>query len=217
MIRALLLPVLLVTLAGCDMPRLPQPPASQTVPQLTLIEAVPHDARCRVVGRSGRRDMQAAPLSIDPRRLGFPIEVSCEAPGYLPTSEILHPRPKPDLLSVLAARRQISPMADNAPAAGAQESSEVPYRLLVPLRGAMFASADDRAAFYEALRQDRIARWTALHRRAETECGSRSTSRVGASSTTLPEVCRRAFAWFREIRDADLRQLEIDRRRASFR
>ncbi len=217
MIRALPLLVLLTALAACTAPQTavqrPGPPA----PQLTLVEAVPPDARCRAVGRVARRDMQAAPMSIDPRKLGFPVEITCEAPGYLTTTEVLHPRPLPDVLTTAQARQPFSPMADPAPAAGAPPTSQVPFRLIVPLRGALFETAADRAAFYEALLNDRMARWTALQHQAEADCSKPGTSRAGASSTSPPEVCRRAYGWLRELRDADLRTLEIDRRRATFR
>lgn len=217
MIRALILSALVAVLTGCAAPQTavqtPGPPA----PQLTLVESVPPDARCRAVGRTGRRDMQPAPMSIEPRKLGFPIEVTCEAPGYLTTTETLYPRPLPDLLTAAQERRPVSPMADPAPAAGASAGSEVPFRIIVPLRGGLFDTAAQRAAFYEALLNDRVARWTALQHQAEADCGRPATSRAGASSTSPPEVCRRAYGWLRELRDADLRKLEIDRRRATFR
>ncbi|WP_028793605.1 MULTISPECIES: hypothetical protein [Thalassobaculum] len=217
MIRALTALALIAVLTGCTSPRTTMQTGGPPAPQLTLVEAVPADARCRAVGRSGRRDMQPAPMSIDPRRLGFPVEVTCEAPGYLTTTEILHPRPLPDVLTAAQARRPFSPMADLAPAAGAPAGSQVPFRLIVPLRGGFFETATDRAAFYEALLDDRLKRWTALQHQAEADCSRPGTSRAGASSTSPPEVCRRAYAWLRDQRDADLRKLEIDRRRATFR
>lgn len=161
--------------------------------------------------------MQHAPMSIDPRKLGFPVEVTCEAPGYFTTTEILYPRPLPDVLTTAKEQRPISPMADLAPAAGAPATTEVPFRLIVPLRGGFFATASDRAAFYEALLDDRMKRWTALQHQAEADCSKPGTSRAGASSTSPPEACRRAYNWLRDQRDTDLRKLEIDRRRATFR
>lgn len=221
MIRALTALALISVLTGCTSPQTGAETGTQTggppAPQLTLVEAIPADARCRAVGRSGRRDMQRAPMSIDPRKLGFPVEVTCEAPGYLTTTETLHPRPQPDLLTTAQSRRPVSPMADRAPAAGAPADSEVPFRILVPLRGALFETASDRTGFYEALLDDRLKRWTALQHRAEYECAKPGTSQAGASSTSPPEICRRAYNWLRDQRDADLRKLEIDRRRATFR
>ena len=216
MIRALPAFTLLV-LAACAMPRPTVETATPPAPQLTVIEAVPADARCRAVGRKTRRDMQPAPMSIDPRKLGFPVEVTCEAPGYMPTVEVLYPRPLPDVLTAAQARRPISPMADLAPAAGAPATSEVPFRLIVPLRGGFFETAADRATFYGALLDDRLKRWSALQHQAEADCSKTSTPKAGASSTTPPEVCRRAYNWLRDQRDADLRKLEIERRRATFR
>ena len=215
-VLALLAPALLA-LAGCAVPQPTVERPAVPIPQLTIVEAVPADARCRAVGRNSRRDMQAAPMSIEPRKLGFPIEVTCEAPGYLTTTETLYPRPLPDVLSAARERQPISPMADLAPAAGAPATSEVPYRLIVPLRGALFATAADRTAFYQALAADRLTRWTALQHQAEADCSKPATSRAGASSTSPPEFCRRAYNWLRELRDTDLQKLEIDRRRATFR
>ncbi|WPZ36416.1 hypothetical protein T8K17_09735 [Thalassobaculum sp. OXR-137] len=217
MIRSFPALALIAALAGCALPQSTAKPPAIPVPQLTIVEAVPPDARCRAVGRIGRRDMQAAPMSIEPRKLGFPVEVTCEAPGYLTTTETLYPRPLPDVLSTAKDRLPISPMADLAPAAGAPATSQVPYRLIVPLRGALFATAADRTAFYDALIGDRLARWTALQHQAEAECSNPAVSRAGSSSTSPPELCRRAYNWLRELRDVDLRKLEIDRRRATFR
>jgi hypothetical protein len=121
------------------------------------------------------------------------------------------------MLTVAATRGQVSPMADPGPAAGAPATSEVPFRLTVPLRGALFETAAARTAFYEALRQDRLARWSALQQQADADCTRPTTSRAGSSSTSPPEICRRASNWLRELRDADLRKLEIDRRRTTFR
>lgn len=216
---ALVLPglALFAALTGCSVPPSMVPSSAPPTPQLTLIEAVPAEARCRAVGRTARRDMQPAPMSIDPRKLGFPVEVTCEAPGYLTTTEMLYPRPLPDVLSTAQSQRPFSPMADRAPAAGAPATSEVPFRLIVPLRGALFATASDRAGFYEALIDDRLKRWTALQHQAEAECSGPGVSRSGASPTSPPEACRRAYNWLRDLRDTDLRKLEIDRRRATFR
>lgn len=191
----------------------PAPPA----PQLTIVEAVPSDARCRAVGKDRRRDAQPAPLTVDPRLLGFPVEITCEAPGYFPTTETLHPRPIPDLLTALARREMISPMADPEPAAGAPADSAVHFRITVALRGRLFETAAARDAFYEALKLDRETRWTGLQHRADAECSDPRTPRAGASANSPPEFCRRAYSWLREQRDADLRRLEIDRRRATFR
>lgn len=217
MIRALSVLALLLALSACATrpaaERKPSPPA----PQRTIVEAVPSDARCRAIGRVARRDMQLAPMTIDPRALGFPVEVTCEAPGYFATTEILHPRPLPDVLGAAVEHRPFSPMADLGPAAGAPPNSQVPFRLTVRLRGALFETLGARDAFYEALHQGRVARWTALQHQADADCSKPGTSRAGASTTSPPEICRRAYGWLRELRDADLQRLEIDRRRATFR
>lgn len=205
-----------VSLSACGSnntaPRRPAEPA----PQLTLIEAMPTDARCRAVGTDGRRDAQPAPLSIDPRRLGFPVEITCEAPGFIATTETLHPRVLPDLLRSLSAQAPVSPMADRTPAAGAPADSAVPFRITVALRVGFFDTPAAREAFYDALRRQRELRWTDLRERAEAACLSPDTPRAGASATSPPEICRLAYAWLEEQRAADLRRLEIDRRRASF-
>lgn len=214
---ALLLALATCTLAACASRQQAEQRAAPPAPQRTVVEAVPIDARCRAVGRVARRDAQAAPLTIDPRRLGFPVAVTCEAPGHLATTEVLHPRPVPSVLAAAADRRPFSPMADLAPAAGAPADSAVPFRLTVPLRGALFETPAARNDFYEALRAARETRWAALLRQAETDCAAPETSRAGASATSLPEICRRAYLWLGEQRDADLRRLEIDRRRATFR
>ncbi|MEQ8396758.1 hypothetical protein [Thalassobaculum sp.] len=190
---------------------------AEPAPQLTLIEAAPTDARCRAVGTDARRDSQPAPLSIDPRRLGFPVEVTCEAPGFFATTETLYPRLLPEVLRSLSARAPISPMADRAPAAGAPAESMVPFRITVALRARFFETPAAREAFYDALRRQRELRWTDLRQRAEAACLSPDTPQAGASATSPPEICRRAYAWLEEQRAADLRRLEIDRRRASFR
>lgn len=217
MILRLIPSALAILLSACASPPVAEQKPAPPPPQLTIVEAVPTDARCRAVGQERRRDAQLAPLTIDPRRLGFPVEVTCEAPGYFPTTEILHPRPLPDLLTALADRRQVSPMADLEPAAGAPMDSVVPFRVTVILRARLFDTPTDRNAFYEGLRQARDARWTALQHRAAGDCARPQTSRAGASSTSPPEICRRAYNRLREQRDADLQRLEIDRRRASFR
>lgn len=217
MIRAFTFIVALLVLAGCasreEAEQKPAPPA----PQRTVVEAEPIDAQCRAIGRVGRRDAQPAPLTIDPRQLGFPVEVTCIAPGYFPTTEILHPRPLPNVMHAAAERHPFSAMADLQPAAGAPADSTVAFRITVPLRAMLFDTPGARDAFYEDLRRGRAARWEALRRQAETDCARPETSRAGASATTPPEICRRAYNWLSEQRDADLRRLEIDRRRATFR
>lgn len=217
MIRICSALTLIAALAACASPEVAEQKPAPPAPQRTIVEAVPSDARCRAVGRVGRRDMQRAPLTIDPRKLGFPVEVTCEASGYVSTTEILHPRPLPDVLTAAAQRKPFSPMADPEPAAGAPADSQVPFRLTVALRGALFETPEERNAFYEALRLARETRWTALQHRADADCSSPTTSRAGASATSPPEICRKAYGWLRELRDADLRKLEIDRRRATFR
>jgi|GEM_PF-751149 len=216
MIRPVLIAALLVAVSACAAQRQPVregPP----IPQRTIVETVPDGAKCRAVGRKARQDSLPAPLSIDPRALGFPVAVICEAEGYFPTTEILHPRPLPRVLEAAADRQPFSPMAARAAAPGADETSRVAGRLAVALRGTLFENPQARDAFYAALRERRDARWTALVREAERDCATPETSRAGASGNSPPEICRRAYRWLGEQRDADLRRLEIDRRRATFR
>lgn len=209
--------VIALWLAGCTVRPRTEPTPDQSIPQRTVIETVPDDARCRAIGRDGRRDGLRAPFSIDPRQLGFPVEVTCEAPGYFATTETLYPRPLPSVLEWTANRQSLSAMADIRPAAGAPDTASVPFRMILVLRGSLFDTPAARDAFYDQIYADRLARWSALLVRAESDCDLPDTPRAGASSTSPPEICRRAYDWLRQLRDADMNRLEIDRRRSTFR
>lgn len=201
--------------AGCAPAEKPEP--EPVLPERTLIEALPADARCRAIGSLDRRDAQLAPLTIDPQRLGFPVAITCEAPGHFATTELLHARPQPSLIEGLANGAQISAMADPEPAAGAQQTSLVSFRITVRLRQPLFDTQGARDAFYDAIKAERQARWAEIGRRAEIGCEAPEIPRAGASSTSPPEICRQAYRAIEVQRDADLRQVEIDRRRATFR
>lgn len=194
-----------------------RPPVSAPLVERTLIAADPPDARCRAEGVSEWRDAAPAPLTIPTLRLGLPVKVTCEAPGYFPVTEILHERPRPRLIDALVTGGKLSPMVDLDPAPGAGPESRVPARMLVRLRLAAFEVPAPREVFYDRLKNERLGRWQALQARAEEECQDKSVSRLGASAVSLPALCAQAYRAIADQRDADLRALEIDRRRATIR
>lgn len=200
-------------LAGCADLAAP-PPAPVTV--LTLVTADPEDARCRAVGTRGRRDAGPAPLSLELAPLGMPVAVTCEREGFQPTTEIIHPRPQPSLLRALNANAAVSPMVDDAPAAGARADTPIPAAVTVRLRPLLFTTPAARDSYYARLREERQARWQALAERVDRECRDGSVSRFGESPLSPPIACRTALEALARQRTADLRALEIDRRRSSF-
>ena len=205
----------LLSVAACAPGRKTPPPVP--APERTIIEAVPADARCRAIGSAARQDAQRAPLTIDPRQLGFPVAITCEAEGYFATSETLHPRPQPSLIEATAVGAQLSPAADHAPAAGAPGTSVVPFRITIRLRQSFFETRDDRNRFYDTLKVQRQVVWSEIMGRAQIGCEAPNIPRAGASSTSPPAICRAAYQQIDTQRSADLRQVEIDRRRATFR
>ena len=202
-------------LAACAQERRSAVPAPLV--ERTLIATDPVDAKCRAEGTHNWRDAAPAPLTIPTLRLGLPVAVTCEAPGYFPTTEILYERPRDRLIDTLVAGGKLSPMVDLAPAPGAGPDSRVPARMLVRLRLITFVDLPPREAFYNHLKTERIARWQALLARAEQECRDKSTSQFGGSTFSQPVVCAQAYRAIADQRDADLRTLEIDRRRTIIR
>ncbi|NQW09054.1 MAG: hypothetical protein HQ481_04125 [Alphaproteobacteria bacterium] len=193
------------------------PVAAPLVERTLIATDPPVNAKCRVKGVHGWRDAAPAPLTIPTLRLGLPIVVTCEAPGHLPTTEILYQRPLPRMIDALLAGTKLSPMVDLVPAPGAGPDSRVPARMLVRLRRIAFEAPAPREAFYDRLKTERVARWQGLLAGAELECRVEPISQFGISAVSLPTLCAQAYRAIADQRDADLRALEIDRRRATIR
>lgn len=203
------LPVLLLAaaLAGCSS-------APPVIPR-TTVTADPPDARCRAVGADGRLELQAVPLELETLAIGLPVTVSCERDGFHPAVETLQPLPGASLVSRVAGGARLSPMSADAPPPGVDAGSPVPASLLVRLRPLLFTSPGARDRYYERLRAERDARWMGFLERIDGECAARAGASPLVAGPT-PAACKAARDSVVRQRADDLRQLELDRRRATF-
>ena len=205
-----LLPALLVagTIAGCAQP----PPV---IPR-TTIESDQNEVRCRAVGKSARRDAQPVPYSIETLALGLPVTVTCEREGFQPSTETIEPLPRLPLVRALAGGTRLSPMTDTVPPPLVPADSPVPAGVMVPMRPLLFTSPGARDRYFARLRQQREERWQAFAERLETECGPLFVPPLGTEKPDA-DTCRAAREVLAHQRADDLRRLEVERRRATFR
>lgn len=209
MIRRFLPALLLAWAAACA----PAPPPASP---RTAVDADQADARCRAVGTAARQDARPVPHSIEPLALGLPVVVTCERAGYQPSRETLQPLPKPPLAVALAGGARLSPMAEVVPPPRVPADSPVPAGILVPMRPLLFTSPGARDRYFERLRRQREDRWAAFADRLELECGPRGAPR-GAAEEPDAGTCRAARDALARQRADDLRRVEVERRRSSFR
>lgn len=217
MIRLLILAAAVLLAAGCD-----RPPVQTGMVPRTLVQTVPEDARCRAIGETARVDARRAPLSIAPLDLGFPIRVTCEKQGYFPTSAVLRPLPRHSLPQWLADGGGVSAMTDLTPAVRAAPDApptldtRVPAGVTIALHPMFFETPEDRATYYDRLKRELSGRWADLESRLDAECATLDPGTLRPKET-VAEICRKARQRFDQLRSAELRVIEIDRRRAGFR
>lgn len=209
MIRRLL-PTLLIacTAAACA------PPPPPVIPR-TGIEADQADARCRAVGSRARHDAAPVPYSVETLALGLPVVVTCERDGFQPSSETVHPLPRPPLAGALAGGALLSPMADAVPPPLVPADSPVPAGVMVAMRPLLFTTPTARNRYFDRLRGQREERWQAFAERLRLEC---EAGFVPAGAAAIPDAktCRAARDALARQRADDLRRLEVDRRRSTF-
>lgn len=214
MIRRLL-PALLIACTAAACADLTRPPPPPVIPR-TDIAADLADARCRAVGTALRQDATPVPYSIETLALGLPVAVTCERPGYQPSRETIQPLPKPPLARALADGALLSPMADIVPPPLVPADSPVPAGITVPMRPLLFTSPGARDRYFARLRHDREERWEAFAARLDAECAGRDTAPPTTPGPTRM-TCRAARDALAQQRADDLRRLEVERRRATFR
>lgn len=211
MIRRLLTPILIASaVSACG--EMIRPSAPPVIPR-TTVSTDPPDARCRLANTTTREDLQPAPFSIETLAVGLPVTVTCERPGFQPTTEVLRARPVPRLAAALADGAVLSPMASDDPPPGVPADSPAPATLTVSLRPALFSTPTARDRYYNRLRAERQARWDGFAARLDAEC----VVPAGRSPTSGVATCKAARSALVQQRDTDLRLLEIDRRRSTFR
>jgi hypothetical protein len=207
---------LLVFLAACAQGPVIDPLPVTSAPQpTTLVEVTPETARCRVEGSKQSRTAKQVPLVFQPRQLGYPIRVICNAPNYYEATALIQ--------QPLAVQKPQNADADltNKLAQGAvltilASDQYGPTQMTVLMYRSQFPYAAERDAFYAEIRAQHDRFWMDLRARVTRACETGEVSSSGGSSVTLPTVCRAALSNLDQQRADNLRSIEIQRRRATF-
>lgn len=201
-------------LAGCAESQ-PRQNIGVAEPRLeTLIETVPEASRCRAVGVKGRQDARESPIVVPGPPLGYPIRVSCGAAGHFDATMVLHPpmglstskEPQITMVERLAQGAGVTVMADRF---------DPPNKVVIRMRRATFETAVDREAFYDDLKTRHTGFWAGLRNRVLSVCEDGALRDQGTVVALAP-VCRAALNNLDRQAETDLREIEISRRRATF-
>jgi len=205
-----LLVLSLLAFAGCAAPPGADgsPEAASPAEPPVTVTTDPAGARCRATGARQAMPGQAAPFTLDPGLLGYPVEVICSAAGHLDRTEMVT-RPIRDPITRGIARGDlVAVMVSYQPRRG---------EMLVTLPLAEFQDAAARDTFYGERHRVRAERWQFYDTWIRQECDTPAVSQAGRTAYSLPLICRQALNRLQQQREADLRNLEIERRRAAIR
>lgn len=201
-------------LAGCAESQ-PRQAIGVAEPRLeTLIETVPEASRCRAVGVKGRQDARESPIVAPGIPLGYPIRISCGAANHFDAALVIHPpmglsaskEPQITMVEQLAKGAGVTVMADRF---------DPPNKVVIHMRRATFETAVDREAFYDDLKTRHLGFWAGIRNRVLSVCED-GALRAEGTSVALAPVCRAALNALDQQADTDLREIEISRRRATF-
>ena len=204
--------------AGCGGPHsrpLPdKPPVAPRVAFETLISSDPDALRCNVTGKAGAAMTITTPRLVPLYRFKRPATIRCFAQGYWTEQVTVLPGTKQPLLIRALEGEMITPANASVRGKLLGRGGDFPREVKVTLRRDVFESATDRNTYY-AEQLNRITEdWATLLGRAEAECASGAVSQAGASAVAKPTICRNGLHRLIGLRSAELRRIELQRRRS---
>ena len=95
--------------------------------------------------------------------------------------------------------------------------AEDPGIMTVFMRPRLFETLEQRNTFYAIMSARRAGQWQFYEDLVRAECDNDAAEQRSGSAEGPPIDCRKALDWLDQQRAADLRSVEIDRRRAGIR
>lgn len=209
---------LALCLAGCGEPRpmpLPErPPVAPKVAFESLIASDPDAIRCNVTGKAGEAMTITTPRLVPLYRFKRPATIRCFAQGYWTEQVTVLPGSKQPLLIRALEGEIITPANASVRGKLLGRGGDFPREVKVTLRRDVFESASERDAYY-AKQLTRITEdWANLLERAKAECAAGAVSQAGGSAVSKPTACRDGLRRLTDLRNAELRRVEQQRRRS---